>query len=73
MSMTDTDLIGYSVERARHRFDPPLPHRALRKAIDCGELVSHSVGRRSVVLDRDLEEWIANRPATKSPGGNYGR
>jgi hypothetical protein len=41
------------------------PHH-IRKAIASGELRSHGVSRRTVILRDDLVEFIRNRPAPKS-------
>jgi hypothetical protein len=41
------------------------PHH-IRKAIASGELRSHGVSRRTVILRDDLIAFIRNRPAPKS-------
>jgi hypothetical protein len=46
------------------------PHH-IRKAITSGELRSHGVSRRTVILRDDLVEFIRNRPAPKSSRVHY--
>ena len=52
--------IGEAAEAAAVR-----PHH-LRKALASGELKSHAVGRRTVILKESLIEFIRRRPAPKS-------
>jgi hypothetical protein len=42
------------------------PH-AIRKAIKFFELTPVAIGRRSVILRDDLQNWLRSRPRTKSP------
>jgi excisionase family DNA binding protein len=46
-----------------------IPERHLRAAIKSGELNPRAVGRRSVLLISELEQWLKNRPRTKSSLG----
>jgi hypothetical protein len=46
------------------------PHH-IRQAIASGELRSHAVARRTVILRDDLVEFIRRRPAPKSSRRTY--
>jgi hypothetical protein len=46
------------------------PHH-IRQAIASGELRSHAVARRTVILRDDLIAFIRNRPAPKSSRAQY--
>jgi excisionase family DNA binding protein len=46
------------------------PHH-IRQAIASGELRSHAVSRRTVILRDDLIAFIRNRPAPKSSRAQY--
>ena len=46
------------------------PHH-LRKALASGELRSHAVARRTVILRDDLVEFLRRRPAPKSSRRAY--
>jgi hypothetical protein len=46
------------------------PHH-IRKAIASGELRSHAVARRTVILRDDLVEFIRRRPEPKSSRAQY--
>lgn len=46
------------------------PHH-LRKALASGELRSHAVARRTLILASDLEDFIRRRPAPKSSRARY--
>jgi hypothetical protein len=44
-----------------------IPHHVVRRLVREGLLVSHAVGRRSVILTNDVVEYIRTRPATTRP------
>jgi excisionase family DNA binding protein len=46
-----------------------LPDRHLRAAIKRGEINPRAVGRHSVIVLSELEQWLKNRPRTKSSLG----
>jgi hypothetical protein len=44
-----------------------IPPHSLRNAILRGELCSHAVSRRSLLMCHEVEQWIVSHPQTKSP------
>jgi excisionase family DNA binding protein len=47
-----------------------IPNWRVRKAIREGELTAFGVGRKSLLLFSDLEQWIKSHPPTKSSRPN---
>jgi hypothetical protein len=43
-----------------------IPYWRIKKAIREGALVAHGVGRKSILLFSDVEQWIKSHPATSS-------
>ncbi len=44
-----------------------LPHHAIRRIIREGHVVPRAVGRRSIILFSEMDDYLKSLPKTKSP------
>jgi excisionase family DNA binding protein len=57
---SDAPTTAYSVEEAGQRAN--IGRTAVFAAVKSGKLKARKIGRRTVVLDSDLRDWLKNLP-----------
>jgi hypothetical protein len=58
--------IAYSTAHAHTAFGGGCSPRAIKSAVQKGELISHRVGQRSFILTEDLLRWARLKPPAHS-------